>query len=279
MQKKRLLPLIAVLSITVLIGTALATNGWFTFIFDYTPPGTPNEHLYEDVFDLEVEPEVPDYVSASCTITGSGYIGLEHDVKTTVRHWRWTDEYNYFGLSADYDLYLHDGTSTIEIIDSGSFSDFEGGSPPDGGAIDFLSLWTPSATAGSYTIKLDVTGEVWTEHHICTFDSTETIYDLTRVQVGAGQISSNSFDAASYEAGVDTVSLSFQCGIIGGSTPSTLSYAIEILLDGETTWVEVVTDTLITDSVEIGTPYDVVATFIAPAITGHYTATIYLISA
>jgi len=161
-KSKRLLTLIAIVTVLTISGIAFAINGgWFTFIF--TPDlGTPDITLQEP-FTLT---SLPDYFQVSVTLTGSGNTGQEHQGSIIIEHDR--ADGGFWEANGSYELALeHINGTTVETIDVGSFTNLREyetyGNP---------FIWTSSADPFNYLLVLEIFDVWWALITECIITAT-----------------------------------------------------------------------------------------------------------
>lgn len=153
-MNKRVLTLVAIVSVLTISGVALALNGnWFLFLPNFEGLDEAGPRASEQF----ILTELPDYFQASVIVGGSGYTGQLHTVDVLINHNRpdssvWLASGNY-----SLDLELEVGTS-VEIITSGSFSELRKGTPYTAPQ----QPWIPVSLANTYQIVLSLDNILWT---------------------------------------------------------------------------------------------------------------------
>jgi len=178
-KKKKMLIAITIVSGITISGIALASNGWFSF--DKLDLSIDNLKL-TDTITLE---DLPLWLDASVTVTGSGYIGQEHNVEISIWHTRPHNSIYEATGAFSLALELPEGT-IVEPIISGIFSDLRNYETHD----ITPYTWIPSAGAELYTIALVIDGVVWNEVSEYTIISSAgdrgTISPLGKITVYEG---------------------------------------------------------------------------------------------
>lgn len=199
-KKKMLIPMVALL---IFSGTVLAvtTRGtWFTWIEDYVQP-ILDYFLSLTSWILNIEPPYPQYVEQpSMTITGSGYVGVEHDVEIAISQSRPdVDAYNYWLLNCNVRAYLIESDETIAQY---AIEDLAN----DGPHI-YTGTWTPTSADDTYQLALNVTDYAWDEHHDAIYSPSAFSWEYTVYEAGVS-INAVAFSPALPQLG-GTVTLSF----------------------------------------------------------------------
>lgn len=173
MNKRKLLPLIAVIAILSIATAAVLSQGqWFIMnLVPYEPP-TLDEYEFEETITLGTQPPDYDYLDFFHTLSGPFLVGLEHDTNTTIVQSRPDEDplYNFWVIDLTYEVRLNE---TDEIIQTNTLTGLGQGTHED------LGTWTPTSAADTYTIVLYADSFTWANVQKYHLDKTELIQNET----------------------------------------------------------------------------------------------------